>query len=348
MPNTKLMRIAFIVLLSALALYFLAPIMTPFFLGALLAYLGDPLVSYLNKKHIPRTIGVIFVFLAVIIILTAAVFLVLPMIQNQLALAVNKIPALLSWIQDTVLPWMHNHIQNDDAFNVASLKKELGQYSQKLSKVAPVIVKTATHSTFALINFVMNLVLVPVVAFYLMRDWPKIVKNIQEILPVSSRKVIVNVANQCDEVVGAFFKGQLLVMLALAIIYSSGLRLLGLEIAVFVGLISGLFAIVPYLGFIVGIMAASVAMYIETHSMVHVLAVCGVYGVGQMLESMVLTPWLVGDKIGLHPVAVIFAVLAGGELFGFMGVLLALPVAAVILVVIKRMMTNEKSHATCA
>jgi len=348
MTNTQIGSVAGVVALSLLALYLLSPIMTPFFLGALLAYIGDPCVSYLQSKHVPRTVGVIVVFLLVAFLLSAAIFLLVPMLQEQIVLGIKKIPDGLQWLQKSLLPWMNSHMPGDNGINIASVKKQLAEHSQKVSNIAGTIVTTATHSTLAMIDFVVDIILVPVVAFYLMRDWPKIMKNIQRQLPPSFSKNILNIAQECDEVVGAFFKGQLLVMLVLGVIYSTGLWLVGLQVAIFVGLISGLLTIVPYLGFTIGIIVASIAMYLEMHSMTHVFYVWGIYGVGQMLENMVITPLLVGDKIGLHPVAVIFAILAGGTLFGFLGVLLALPVAAVILVVLKRTVSRGSYDATRA
>lgn len=348
MSNAKIMSIVGIIALCVLGIYLLSPIITPFFLGALLAYLGNPFVTFLKSNHVPRAVGVIAVFLIVFVMLAAVILLVLPMMQEQLVLAIQKIPAMLLWLQNSVLPWMNSHTQVNDYLNIDALKKELAQHAQKIGNVASIIIKTLTHSTLAMVDFVMNLVLIPVVAFYLMRDWPKIMQNIQTILPKASRHYIVSLTQQCNEVVGAFFKGQLLVMLSLAIIYSTGLKWIGLEVAIFVGLLAGLLSIVPYLGFTIGILVASIAMFLETHVFLHVVYVWGVFAVGQMAESMVLTPLLVGDKIGLHPVAVIFAVLTGGLLFGFLGVLLALPVAAIILVVLKHVMPNETNHATGA
>ncbi|MES2205030.1 MAG: AI-2E family transporter [Pseudomonadota bacterium] len=344
MTNARMVRVSVVIALCILALYFLSPIITPFFLGALLAYLGDPFVSFLKVKHVPRTVGVMIVFLLVIVFLSVIIFLVLPMMQEQIVLAIQKIPAILLWLQNSVLPWVSSHAHINDYLNMAALKKELAQHSQKIGNIVSLIIKTASHSTLAMVDFVMNLILVPVVAFYLMRDWPKIMQNIQAILPHGSRTHVVSLARQCNEVVSAFFKGQLLVMLGLAIIYSTGLWLIGLQVAIFVGLLAGLLSIVPYLGFTIGILVASLAMFIETHTFLHVVYVWGIFAVGQMCESMVLTPLLVGDKIGLHPVAVIFAILAGGVLFGFLGVLLALPVAAMILVVLKQVIR----HATAA
>ena len=341
MSNAKMMSILGGVVFCLLGLYFLSPIITPFFLGTLLAYLGNPLVSYLKSKHVPRAIGVILVFLFIVFILAMIILLVFPMVQEQIILAMQKIPAILLWIQESLLPWMNSHTQVNDYLNIAALKKQLAQNSQKVGNVAAVIIKTARHSTVAMLDFMMNLVLVPVVAFYLMRDWPKVLHNIQHLLPADSRDNIVSIAKQCDEVVGSFFKGQLLVMLGLAIIYSTGLWLIGLQVGIVVGLLCGCLAVVPYLGLTVGIIVASLAMYFETHSMTHVFYVWGVFAVGQISESMVLTPLLVGDRIGLHPVAVIFSIFAGGLLFGFLGVLLALPVAAITLVVLKRIISDK-------
>ncbi len=345
MSNSRLLRITFFIALFVFVLYCLSPITTPFFLGALLAYLGNPLVTYLHTKRLPRILAVAIVFLFVLVILAAVLILMLPILQEQMSLAMLKIPQILTWLQLKIFYWVDKHEQINTYLNVTNVKRQLAEHSQKISSIASIMIKAITHSTFAMIEFMINLILVPVVAFYLMRDWPKIMKNIQSILPLSIRGHVSAMAKESDEVIGAFFRGQLLVMFGLAIIYSAGLWLIGLQMAIFVGLFCGILAVVPYLGFTVGIIVASLAMYLETHSLIHVTYVWGVYAVGQVSESMVLTPLLVGDKIGLHPVAVIFAVLTGGLLFGFLGVLLALPVAAIILVILKHMIVNETKHA---
>ena len=166
--------------------------------------------------------------------------------------------------------------------------------------------------------------------------------HLRDLLPRSIEPTVVDLAAQCDEILGAFIRGQLLVMLALGIVYSTGLKLIGLDLAFILGVIAGLASIVPYMGFIVGIAAASIAAWFQFHELAMLLAVGGVFAVGQLLEGMVLTPLLVGDRIGLHPVAVIFAIMAGGQLAGFSGILLALPVAAVIMVLLRYAHSNYK------
>jgi len=180
-----------------------------------------------------------------------------------------------------------------------------------------------------------NIVLIPVITFYLMRDWDHLVSYIHDLLPRSIEGKVSLMAKESDEVLGAFLRGQMLVMLALGVIYSIGLRLVGVEFSLLIGLFAGLLSFIPYMGLIVGVIIASVAVLFQTHDMTNLLWVFLVFGVAQMIEGMLLTPILVGDRIGLHPVAVIFAVLAGGQLFGFFGILLALPVFAVLAVLLR-------------
>jgi predicted PurR-regulated permease PerM len=170
------------------------------------------------------------------------------------------------------------------------------------------------------------------VAFYLLRDWNDMAARVHGLFPRPVQPRVAQLARESDEVLGAFLRGQLLVMLALAIIYSAGLWILGLDLALPIGLVAGFVSFVPYLGFIVGLAAASVAAIFQFQDAWMLMWVGAVFGFGQILEGTLITPKLVGDRIGLHPVAVIFAVLAGGQLFGFFGVLLALPAAAVMVV----------------
>jgi predicted PurR-regulated permease PerM len=193
------------------------------------------------------------------------------------------------------------------------------------------------HSGAALVGFIMNLVLVPIITLYLLIDWKTLLDRIHGLIPRAYEKTVAQLATQSNTVLSGFLRGQFLVMLSLGIIYSVGLKIIGLEYAILIGMIAGLLSFVPYLGFIVGLLIAGVAMFLQmpTWSVMPMFYVLIVFGIGQIVESVLLTPWLVGDRIGLHPVAVIFAVMAGGHLFGFTGVLLALPIAAVIVVLLR-------------
>jgi len=191
------------------------------------------------------------------------------------------------------------------------------------------------HSSSILIKTSINVVLVPIIAVYLLRDWQTVTTNIKALLPRQQKAKLLQMGNDCGEVLGAFFRGQLLVMIALGIIYSIGLTIVGLDLSLIIGIGAGLLSIVPYLGFIIGFVVSLADVVVKYHSWWYVLYVCIVFAIGHVAESYILQPWLVGRRIGLHPVAVIFAVMSGGVLFGLTGVLVALPVAAVIMVILR-------------
>jgi predicted PurR-regulated permease PerM len=182
---------------------------------------------------------------------------------------------------------------------------------------------------------VLSLFLVPILTFYLLRDWDSILAHLGALLPSKQRETIVKLAQETDEVLGAFLRGQLLVMLALSIIYCVGLSLVGLKFAIAIGVVSGLVSFVPYLGFVFGISLAGLTVALEPNPLWLLVGVVATFSIAQLLEGSLLTPKLVGDRIGLHPVIIIFAVAAGGQLFGFFGILLALPAAAVLSVLVR-------------
>ncbi|MEK6193106.1 MAG: AI-2E family transporter, partial [Deltaproteobacteria bacterium] len=190
--------------------------------------------------------------------------------------------------------------------------------------------------------FLTNLILIPVVTFDLLRDWDPMIRAMHDLLPRNMEAEISRTAKDVDEVLGAFFRGQLMVMLALGLIYSIGMSMVGIDLAILIGMGAGLLSIVPYLGSIVGVLVAVGAAIFQFQDVFHLVMVLLVFGAGQAAESMYLTPKLVGDRIGLHPVTVIFAVLAGGQLFGFLGILLALPVAAALNVLVRRMLLKYR------
>lgn len=316
-------------------LYLLAPVLTPFLVAALLAYLGDPLVDRLERRKLSRTVSVILVFSLIFLVLVLALVFLLPLLQSQIAHFVERLPGYLSWIQNNVVPALNQALGQEELFDLQVLRQALSEHWQQAGSVAAGIAGSLFGSGMKLLGWLANLVLIPVVTFYLLRDWDLLVEEVRSLLPRSIEPTVSQLARESDEVLGAFLRGQLMVMLALGSIYSIGLWLAGLEVALLVGMLAGLVSFVPYLGFIVGFLAAGLAMLLQTQEWLPLLPVLAVFGVGQLVESLLLTPLLVGDRIGLHPVAVIFAVLAGGQLFGFFGVLLALPVAAVLAVLVR-------------
>ncbi|MEN9728307.1 MAG: hypothetical protein RL434_2673 [Pseudomonadota bacterium] len=316
-------------------LYLLAPVLTPFLFSALLAYLGDPLVDRLQRHGCSRTVGVVLVFVVMVLVGLAALLVLLPALERQVHVLIESTPRALDWLQNSFLPWFSARFGVTLAVDAEALRQSLTGHWQEIGKVLQQLVLRLGQSGQWVLGWVSFLLLVPVVTFYLLRDWDALVGAVRDLLP---RRVVGRagqIAQEIDAVLAEFLRGQLSVMAVLAGIYIIGLWLVGLDLAFAIGVVAGLVSFVPWLGVIVGVVLASVAALLQFGDLLHLGAVCGVFVVGQLLEGMVLSPWLVGDRIGLHPVAVIFAVMAGGQLFGFMGVLLALPVAAAIVVLLR-------------
>jgi predicted PurR-regulated permease PerM len=324
------------IVFTGIMIYLLAPVLSPFLTGALLAYLGDPVVDWLEKHKLPRTGAVVIVFVAIILVVAILPFVLIPLIEAQLSSLVAKLPEYIDYIESSFIPLITETLHIDrETLSLETLKQAVLHNWREVGGIAGKIVNTISQSGLAVLALIANLVLVPVVTFYMLRDWDDIVAKVHALLPRKHEPTITKLAKDSDEVLGAFIRGQLMVMIALGVIYSIGLSIMGLDLAILIGMIAGLVSFVPYLGSIVGILLAGVATVMQFQDVVYLLAVAVVFGVGQGIEGMLLTPLLVGDKIGLHPVAVIFAVMAGGQLFGFVGVLLALPVAAVVMVLLR-------------
>ncbi|KIQ60713.1 MULTISPECIES: AI-2E family transporter [Pseudomonas] len=320
-------------------IYLLHPILTPFLVALLLAYLFDPVVDRLEKFGLSRTWGVVAVFALFTLIVSALLLVLVPMLAKQLVRLYELAPQMLDWLQHTAMPWVQSKLGLADGFwKFDKVKAAISEHMGQTTDIVGVVLSQATASSLALIGWLANVVLIPVVAFYLLRDWDLMMAKIRSLLPRHREEHIMALTGECHEVLGAFVRGQLLVMVALGFIYAAGLMLVGLELGLLIGMIAGLAAIVPYMGFVIGIGAALIAGLFQFGGDLYpMVGIVAVFMVGQALEGMVLTPLLVGDRIGLHPVAVIFAILAGGELFGFTGILLALPVAAVIMVLVRHM-----------
>jgi len=322
-------------------LHLLAPVITPFIAAAALAYLGDPLVDRVEKfslfKWKPgRTLAVLLVFTVIFLSLSAILLLLVPLLFEQLRHLVHRVPEWFAWLVDSALPWLQVKF-GLATLDIAgeSLKEGLSSYWQEASGALLSVLGTLSAGGQTMLHWLMNLVLIPVVTFYLLRDWDELVEGVRTLLPPGVEPTVSRLTREIDEVLGAFIRGQLMVMLVLGLVYTGGLWLLGLDLAFIIGMSAGLLSVVPYLGAFVGVVAGLVAATYQFQDIFHPLMTLLVFLAGQSLEGMVLTPKLVGDKVGLHPVAVIFAVLAGGQLFGFLGILLALPIASALNVLVR-------------
>jgi predicted PurR-regulated permease PerM len=313
-------------------IYLLSPILTPFLLAAVIAYICNPMVTQMADKKIPRTVGAIVVMLLLLGVFAALILIMVPLFEEEARRLLNKMPVYLDMLRNHVIPWLETRLNISLQLDMNILKQAISEHWKSAGGMAAKVLPSLTSGGMAIVEFLVNLLLVPVVLFYLLRDWHVLIKLADEMIPRYWHHQVLQLARETDRILAEFLRGQLSVIVLMSICYVTGLWLVGLEFALPIGLVAGILVFVPYLGMIVGLTLATFAALMQFQSWSGVIPVWAVFGIGQLLEGMLITPWLVGDRIGLHPVMVIFALLAFGQLFGFFGILLALPVSAVMLV----------------
>ena len=327
--------LALVVLLGAV-IWLLAPVLTPFAVAAMFAYLFDPLTRRLQRWHLGRSAATTIVFIGLILLLILVLVLLIPYLQRQIATLIGNLPKWIGWLQSDAVPWFNARFDlNLEIPDVQQLLAVLQQHWKEAGGVVATVLALVSKSGFAIIEWVVQLVVVPVAFFYLLRDWDIMIARIHDVLPRAFEPTITRLVHEADTTLSGFVRGQLSVMIVLGTLYAIALWAVGLDIGPLIGMIAGLISFVPYLGGIVGVLMGVIAALAQYHNWLHVILVLVVFGIGNLIEGYVLVPRLVGEKIGLHPLAVIFAVLAGGQLFGFLGVLLALPVASVAMVALR-------------
>jgi predicted PurR-regulated permease PerM len=311
--------------------WLLAPVLTPFVLAALLGWLGDPLVDRIEQSCRSRNAAVVMVFSVMAALVLLALLLLLPLLQRQVVTLVASLPGYRDWLVGTGLPWLEHKtgLQLVGWLDPQRLIALMRAHWEQAGGTAATLLGYLSRSGFALLAWIANIVLLPVLTFFFLRDWDVIVERVAALVPRDHTATVSRLAQESSLVLGGFLRGQLLVMLILGILYGVGLEVIGLDVGILIGVVAGVLTFVPYLGPATVIVLGGLAALIQFGDWQHLVGVLAVFGIGQVIESMWLTPKLVGDRIGLHPAAVIFAVLAGGQLFGFLGMLLALPVAAI-------------------
>jgi len=320
-------------------LYLLKPVVLPFIAAFLVAYLFSPLVDKLHRIGLPRWLSIGIVFIGIGIIVTLAIWYVVPLVWQQLIYARDSIPAGIHWLNYTFLPWVSQTFNVEameiDTEQISKVVMEYIQTNYSADSIQSVVLRVAQSG----LNFIQIggvVVLIPIIAFYFLLDWDRMLESLRRLIPRHYEKTTLGIVGECHNVLGAFVKGQFLVMFLLGVVYAVGLQLIGLEVGLIIGMVAGLASIIPYLGFGVGIIAAVIATLFQFGiDWTHLALVIIVFMIGQAIEGYILQPFLLGDKIGLSPVAVVFAVLAGAQLAGFLGMLIALPVAAVIVVLLR-------------
>jgi predicted PurR-regulated permease PerM len=329
-----------IAILAAVVLRALGAVLTPFIVASVLAYALTPVVDRLDalgRGRMPRVLAVVLVELLFLLAIPCIFLLIVPVVAKELPLIREQLPTVLDKLDATVSPWV-SQFGLRVSLDVDTLKmKLLGYLNANWSTAFPSLWSSLKLGGSVALTIVGNLLLTPVALFYLLLDWKRFVALMLELVPPRARPAFDSFTTECDQVLGQYLRGQLLVMLTMAVYYSIGLTLFGLDLALPIGVFTGLAMFVPYLGFGIGLLLATFAGLLQFTPADAFLMIAVVYGSGQVVEGFFITPRLVGERIGLHPLAVIFALLAFGQLFGFVGVLVALPASAVLLVAIRRM-----------
>jgi predicted PurR-regulated permease PerM len=313
-------------------LYTLSGILTPFLLAGILAYIANPAVDRLARLGLPRAGAVLAVLVALALLFAGLALIIFPLLFSELGMLAARAPEAIVQLNQHVLPWLEHTLGIRLRLDPAALQKFAAGNLDLVQTVLQRLYDSARIGGSVLLSAVVNLLLVPVVMFYLLLDWHALLQRVTHLVPLPWQARLGALTQDIDAVLTQYLRGQLLVMALLAVYYSAALWLADIPSALPVGLVSGLLIFIPYLGFTTGFALALLVAALQFIGWAPVIAVLIVYGIGQLLESFLLTPYLVGERIGLHPLAVIFALLAFGQVFGFFGVLLALPAAAVLAV----------------
>ena len=331
--NTLWIALAALLVAGGL-IYLLSPILTPFLAGALLAYMFDPLVDRLEKLGLSRATGTVAVIVLAGLTVFGLILIALPLFQGQFAELSQRLPAFLDLLQTRFLPWLQQTFGIRIAPNLDALKSWM---TEQATENGANWLPSLQTGALAVLGVLVNVLLIPVVMFYLLKDWDAIVARAAALVPRPWMATATRVARSMDAVVGEFLRGQLAVMAILALYHAVALWAMGLDYALPIGVLTGLLSFVPFLGIGLGLALALLVAVLQFGDWNGVAWVAGIFMVGQLLEGYVITPRIVGERVGLHPVAVIFALAAFGQLFGFVGVLLAVPLAAVLLVALREL-----------
>ncbi|HUT55428.1 MAG TPA: AI-2E family transporter [bacterium] len=342
MDSKKLWRIGIGLLALALAaglLYVLRNALVPVSVAVFLAYLLDPVIDRLEARKIPRS-AAIFILAGVLFVVAGVVggFLAVQA-QREMVALYHDLPKYLETAQGSLGPKAKEYLGIELP---ATLQQAIAEAKAQLANIDPAALKPVsnlvgkiTRSTLAFVSWILGLVIIPVFLFYFLRDWDRLKYDVLEYVPLSHRDYVSSKARQIDEILGAFIRGQLTICVILGVLYSAGLMLTGIDLAVVIGFSAGILFIVPYLGTILGIIAASIMALLKFGISWQLIGVWAAFGVAQLLEGTLITPRVMGDRVGLSPVIVIFALLVGADLLGILGMLIAVPCAAVIKVFVR-------------
>ncbi|MES2073364.1 MAG: AI-2E family transporter [Pseudomonadota bacterium] len=332
--------LAFLVLLTLLG-----PVLMPFIVSAILAYILNPWVDRLcayriGKFGLPRSLAAILIMVLLISSVLAMVLVITPILQKEIPQFQDQIPRFFDKMNEVLSPMLKEFgitVQLDSAGVKTMLTEQLKDSGDVIGKA---ILSSVRVGGTAVMGLLANLLLIPIVLFYLLMDWHAMMARLEHFIPRRWAQNTRNAITEVDDILAQYLRGQIMVMLVLAVYYSAALAIARFELALPVGIITGFLVFIPYLGYGLGLALALIGAILQFDGFSGLVSVAIIYGLGQVIESFFLTPRLVGERIGLHPLTVIFALLAFGQLFGFIGILVALPASAIIAVAVKHLRSH--------
>lgn len=322
--------------------YILRSVLLPFVAGIIIGYLLDPLATRFQKLGMNRGWATIAVMVLVILIMVPAFILLINLIDEQLGIFIKVVPNYVGSLIKKAEPLLADLESRFDGFSAERIKEYMRSSMSNNLAILGKIIRGIVTSSMAIINLISLLLITPVVAFYMLRDWNTFIAKVRSLLPRRSKRSIEVQAREIDRTLSGFIRGQVSVCVILGTFYAVGLHLVGLDLGLMVGFLAGIISFIPYVGSISGFIVSIILAFAQFNSLMPIVNVVIVFLIGQFLEGNFLTPKLVGDNVGLHPVWVMFALLAGGVLLGFLGLMIAVPVAAVIGVLIRHAIINYK------
>lgn len=321
-----------------------SPILMPFVVSLIFAYALHPLVSKLEKIGVSRTVATSILVIAVIGLIITLVLVAFPFLRDELRKLSSTLPNTISMVSEQYLPIVKTYIAKFSDDISGQLETQLTDNASKIVNWVLKVLASIFTNTLALANVVSLILLSPVLIFYLLRDWPKMIRYLETLVPPTMKPSTNSIFHDINRTISGFFRGQALVCLLMGIYYTAGLNLIGVNYAFTIGIVSGALTFIPYVGFFTGIVAAVGVALAQFEGFRDVMFVVVMYGLGNILEGFVLVPKFVGDNLGLHPLWIIFALLGGGLLFGFMGLLLAVPIAGLLAVLLRFVMNKYQDH----
>lgn len=311
-------------------LYSVSSILMPFIISLIIAYFLNPLTKTMVDKGVSRGVVVSAIVSVFVIILVGIFIKLVPALFNQIHQFIMAIPKYEIYVSQNILPKATEIFDQIDPSISLQLKGQLSNFSNKFFEYLLKIISNILNSSLALINIVGFILFTPILVFYLLRDWPKVIDSTDHLIPLVYKDLVLEQFKQIDLVLSAYIRGQINVCLILSSFYIVCLSVLGVDYSLLIGLITGILIIIPYLGVVIGFIICTIVALLQFSDLTHVYVAIAIFFAGHLLESYFVTPKLIGEKVGLHPVWVIFSLMAGGALFGFWGIFFAIPIAAIV------------------